>query len=360
MAHPRRSPEAEALAATMRRLPTRVVYDPDPDGPASTVRTARLAWDPWLPRATHHLVLQDDVFPHESFEEQVLHATTAQPDAILSFFSEWGSFTSHALRIAALSGHAWVAQPDTYLGTQAALMTVAAARQFSRDLATVDDDVPDDHAIHAFAHRFGLRYFVSNPNLVEHDVGRSLVGNGNQGARRATVFLPQVSPDGAWWRRSPLADLSAFPAMHWSTAVASTYVRPAADSSRWSVGPRHAWWGDQEGVLNARIRLLVDESPWSAQPRMRGPLSDIASVLSDQVWVASMMQTGPAHPIAELAAADAVRTIAPGSLRKIVGDANHELDLTYCARQLAELREFCERLIARAGSSSRSMKWAPG
>ncbi|MDM7887706.1 hypothetical protein QUG98_04485 [Curtobacterium sp. RHCJP20] len=355
MAHPRRASEAEALAVKMRHLPTRIVYDPDPDGPASTIRAARLAWAPWRRDATHHLVLQDDVFPHQFFEEQVLRATDAQPDALLSFFSEWGSFTSHALRVAAIAGRSWVTQPDTYLGTQAVLMPAAAAKQFASDLRDVSEDVPDDHAIHEFAYRHGLRHYVSNPNLVEHDVGQSLVGNGVQGARRATVFLPHHSADIAWWRRAPLEELHAFPAMQWSTAEATTYVRAGSNAERWSIEPPRDWWGDREGLVQACIRDVVAQSPWTSQPRVQESVKGIASVLSGQVRVASSLQAVPADSLSRLTAADAVRTIAPGSMRRRLGAGVHEHDLMRFASQLQELLSFCQTLIANSDDRERSL-----
>ena len=131
MAHPDRSSGAEDIARRCGRLPVRIAYDPDPTGPPQTIRTARVAWRPWHPGATHHLVLQDDVALHPDFDQHVSSAIAARPESVLSFFSEWGSFTSHALRIAAYGGFPWVRQPDTYLGTQAIAMPVARAAELA-------------------------------------------------------------------------------------------------------------------------------------------------------------------------------------------------------------------------------------
>lgn len=327
MAHPSRATRAEALARSIDQLPVRVVYDPDPLGPSSTVRTAREAWRPWLAGASHHLVIQDDVVLHADFQAQVIAATTSQPDAILSFFSEWGSFTSHALRVAAFAGYSWVSQPDTYLGTQAALMPAAAARRFAEELLDVGADVPDDHAVHAFAYRHALAHYVSNPNLVEHEVNPSLVGNGVQGARRATVFLPHRSADLSWWGRPPMTRLAVVPSVHWTTAQPISYVRPARPGARWNIETRRHLWGDMGGVIDRSIEELVHQvSGATGDAETSRALRAVVSILSDQVAVASCLPVLDRHDLAAEAEQSAISTIGPGCLRKIEIETGVRLD----------------------------------
>lgn len=115
MAHPHRAAAALRLEAQLKPLPVKVVFDPKPEATPATLRTARLAWVPHGDDPSHHLVLQDDVLLHSDFSTQVIAAIASQARAILSFFSEWGSYTSHTLRISAFAGRAWTPQVDSYL-----------------------------------------------------------------------------------------------------------------------------------------------------------------------------------------------------------------------------------------------------
>lgn len=342
MAHPRRAESAQALVAQLHRFPVRVVFDPDPDAKPSTVRTAHEAWRPWDSQATHHMVLQDDAILHPAFEDQVLAAATAQPESILSFFSEWGSFTSHALRVAALAKYSWVVQSDVYLGTQAALMPVKAAAAFVDELGGTALDVPDDHAIHDFAHRSGLAHYVSNPNLVNHEVESSLIGNSFQGARRAAVFTPDAIAPISWWAREPLTNLIRIPSMQWSIPGAYTYAKPNEDGAMWRIRPRLDLWGsaasEVEGVINATFPMLLLPG---AEEAAGEAAHAVVSVLADQVALASALpapkstsdETTSADPVSSVQDAkavervarrcsqEAVRTIAPGCLRRV--EAKH-------------------------------------
>src|SRR5262249_41267555 len=158
----------------------------------------------------------------------------------------------------------------------------SAATQFAEDLNDVDESTPDDHAIHTYAYRRQLRHYVSNPNLVEHELGPSLVGNGVQGARRATVFLPRISADQHWWSRPPLKGLTAIPAMHWSMATPSTYVRARTPGERWSLEPSRQLWGDAGEIIRSQIRELAARVVGPGELEIARALVGVASVLADQ------------------------------------------------------------------------------
>ncbi|UZN02963.1 hypothetical protein [Cellulomonas sp. S1-8] len=328
MAHPRRAAAAADIARACGTLPARVVLDPEPHGPPSTVRTARLAWLPWQRDATHHLVLQDDVLLRADFDRHVTAAVAARPAAALSLFTEWGSFTSHALRIAAFGGHPWARQPDTYLGTQALVMPAGHARAFAERLAAVDLAVPDDHAVHAYTHEAGLEHLVSNPNLVQHEVGTSMVGNVAMGARRATVTLPDDVPLPAdWWQGEALTELTRIPSVFWRDAGPSSYERRPTPGAPWTVAPVRPTFGHRQDEVEARVRaLLRADDAGTGGTAVGAALTGVAVTMTAQLAVARSLRRRPTSAAAEACAADAARTIAPGGLRTLTTAGPHPVD----------------------------------
>ncbi|MBY8881444.1 hypothetical protein [Actinacidiphila acidipaludis] len=205
MAHPSRAARAERLRARFSVFPARVCYDPEPDGEPSTVRTARLAWQPWDPSATHHLVLQDDVTPTDDFEATLLEVVGHEPAAALGLFCEWGSYSSYAVRLALLSGHAWTESVDSYFPTVAGLLPREAAAGLAAHLASRGADAIDDVAVFSYlTDAARLRVLLTIPQLVQHDGDVSLIGNDGHGVRRSTLLAPELARDGEWWRRPRL------------------------------------------------------------------------------------------------------------------------------------------------------------
>lgn len=340
MAHPKRAAQAEALAAELADLPTRVVFDPDPSGPPSSVRVATLAWRPWDESATHHLVIQDDVLLHPHFITQVRDAVRSQPEAALSLFSEWGSFTSHAVRVAAFAGLAWVRQPDTYLATVAMVLPVHHAHRFADVLARSDLDLPDDHAAFQYARDNDLRHFVSNPNLVEHDHLPSLVGNTGQGLRRATTFVPGWVAPSSWWLKDPYEDFTVLPSVHWTSGTPSSYEAPSDPQAPWVIRGRRDHWGEASALISSLISdeiatLIVDVEDM----RLRSALLGAASILVDQVVLAAR-SAQPLDGFAAACATEASRTLAPGSLRGLANELNASADSKL-------IRETFDRLASR-------------
>lgn len=342
MAHPRRAAAARDIARACGTLPARVVLDPEPGGPPSTVRTARLAWRPWSPGATHHLVLQDDVTLPPDLDRHVLAAVTAQPDAALSFFSEWGSFTSHALRIGAYGGYPWVRQPDTYLATQALVLPVGHAEALAGHLGTADLTEPDDHVVHRYASAAGLPHLVSNPNLVEHDAGSSLIGNGEMGARRATVPLAAEAPlPPSWWRGDALTSLTRVPSVFWRDPVPSSYEQGPDAGAAWTLAPARRTFGTQHDEVTGRVHALLRsalDGPGGAD-LLEGPvgaaLPGVAVVTAAQVAVARSLRARPASATAAAGATQAARTVAPGALRRL--DPRGTVDWDRVARALVQV-----------------------
>ncbi|MFJ8849181.1 hypothetical protein [Streptomyces sp. NPDC102437] len=87
MAHPVRLPQAQDLAARLRL--DGLALDPDPEGPLSALRTALVAWAAVTPRASHHLVVQDDVDAPVELLEIVGRAAARLPDEALVFYTNW-------------------------------------------------------------------------------------------------------------------------------------------------------------------------------------------------------------------------------------------------------------------------------
>lgn len=189
MAHPRRDKAARRLQEQYPELGITVVYDPDPDGPPATLRTARLAWAAVADGATHHLVLQDDVELCAGFPEVVRRATAVGPPGPLAFFANWASRSGQLLRLAALSGATWAPVLDAYVPTQALLLPAPLAREFAAYLDGLPFTVPDNQAVSFFLASRGLTTHVCCPNLVEHVGTESLLWHDVMfGVRRSVLF----------------------------------------------------------------------------------------------------------------------------------------------------------------------------
>ncbi|MGW8526549.1 MULTISPECIES: hypothetical protein [Nocardiopsidaceae] len=198
MAHPARRASAEEIARRLSALSPRIVYDPDPTGPRSTLRTALAAWSSTGPGATHHLVVQDDVLPVDDFVPRLLASVSQHPDKVLCTFAEWGCQTATMIRWAALHGVGLAECIDTYVPTQATVLPVADARAFVADAAAhFSPDVPDDIALRRHLAAQGRSAYALAPQLVDHDTVPSLVGNESDGVRPATWLLEPEAPEPA-------------------------------------------------------------------------------------------------------------------------------------------------------------------
>jgi hypothetical protein len=222
MTHPSRLARAVALRDRHPQLDLRVLVDPEPDGPPSALRSARLAWAAVDGSATHHLVLQDDAVLGTDCPGRLAALLSRRPDDAVCLFTEWGSATSFAVRLAALSGAGLAEVVDHYAPTVAAVLPAGLARDFG---AQPLGDVPqDDVALRTFLLRRGVSAYVPVPNLVDHDPGVSLTGNDFMGARRAacladppgtdvdTAVRPQTLPFFSWIEGRALCNVREDPA----------------------------------------------------------------------------------------------------------------------------------------------------
>jgi hypothetical protein len=178
MTHPKRLEHARALRDSHPELGLRVVVDPDPEGPPSSVRSARLVWEAAGADATHHLVLEDDVALCADFRDQVLAAVRARPDAVVSLHAAATSRTGFAGRLALLRGSPWTVPVGPYVPTVGVVLPVRAARAFAAYIA--DRAVLADHhdeLLKRFLDGTRLPALVTVPNLVDHRPLPTLEGN---------------------------------------------------------------------------------------------------------------------------------------------------------------------------------------
>lgn len=211
MHHPARGP-VDALVDACRPLDVRVVEDPDPSGPPSPLRTAKVAWAAIAPGATHHLVLQDDVTPVADFAEHLHHVVRNRDRHALALYTNWNSpHNAYLVRSAAVSGQVWAPLGHhEWVPTLGLVLPADAARRLAEHLATFPDDYrDDDEAVVTFCAKEGHPVVATVPHLLEHGNGPSLAGNAAHGPRHATVPAgARVLPVDRW--STPGVD--AFPA----------------------------------------------------------------------------------------------------------------------------------------------------
>lgn len=314
MTHPRRLDAARRLAKQLPELDPQVVVDPDPTG--NTLETSRLAWSAVADHATHHLVLQDDVLPCDGFETRVVNAIADQPEASLSFFTDWGNRSANLSRIAAMRDSRWSEIVDIFVPTQALVLPAAVARAFAGYRA--DDDTPDDVAL--YDHSRTLPRYVHVTNYVDHDDVPSLVGNNDLGSRRSACFTPDP-------RDLPVGDgvtagLTIIPTPSWGTTKADvTLRRDPADG---------VWFGvsAQRILLHHGLdKAMLDKSFDDARHAMADQARESLDAWLRQLWLTAVTkgvaaasgghQATTRTPTARLA----LSTLAPGILRLYVDAA---------------------------------------
>lgn len=149
MAHPRRAEQARRLVGQLAGQPcdAEIIFDPDPDGPPTALRTAARAWRHCPPGVSHNLVVQDDATIAPGLADAVATAITQHPQAALALFATSTSWNGAASRVALLAGYDWITSvPDEWFPTVALVMPCAIAHEFA-DLAERNmqaDDLGDD------------------------------------------------------------------------------------------------------------------------------------------------------------------------------------------------------------------------
>lgn len=316
MAHPRRRAAAEALGEAHPALAARVVTDPEPLGPPSALRTARLAWRSVAPDATHHLVLQDDAVLRPDFADTVAALAAARPRDSVSLFTEWGSRTANAVRAAALLGHAWAPVVDDYLPSVALVLPAALAGGFEEYAAAkAAPDATDDVTLLDYLQDVDRVVPVAGP--VDHANPPSLVGNDVMGPRSAACLAPAGDPGG-----SVLPAMRAVPYFCWWEQLAVVYLRDPASPDGWRRVPA------EEALLErgiGRERVVAALRGALAGVPHRELIHDrVSDVLLAEVWTTAYAlgvvtrDLGGFPDLARPAAREALATLAPGALRRVV------------------------------------------
>lgn len=323
MAHPRRAAQARQLASKFEMLEPMIVLDPEPDGPPSAVRTARLAWARATADASHHLVLQEDVDIPTGFEQTLMQAVSLQRDKAIMLSAEWSSRTGQAVRAAAFSGANWAPLRNTSLWAAGVVLPSRSAIEFSRYLQGLVTE-RDSAALLAFADERGLDVVIPVPNLIQHDSAAPdsmWERTADQGPRRSTVYLADVTP--ALFVNDEIADLSTLPYIpcdHLSSFVHTRRQARAFTKTRatdYQGGDYIASIGHTQETFSAMLMPAVREHA-SDYP-------DISSAFLLQVYITAFLlgyemrdmefTTDRVH---SQVADEAARTMISGALKRIV------------------------------------------
>lgn len=230
LAHPSRAEHARRLVDRAPDGSFSIVWDPEPEGPPTTLRTVLAAWSSIDPGATHHLIVQDDMVLSPWLIDRARQAADAMPEAALSFFSLWDSRNGGSVRLGALAGTRWVAAASEYTPSTVLLLPREVAVGYvdfaSRRLGTW----PDDILMHQYLREAGIASFVAVPNAAEHADIASIAGNGFRGPRRSSCLPAQEAPGST--EDSQLIGLSVIPFIKHGRARCSVRV-PESSPGRW-------------------------------------------------------------------------------------------------------------------------------
>lgn len=309
MHHPSRAALIPDLVRACEPLHVRVVQDPDPDGPPSALRTAKVAWAAIEDGASHHLVLQDDVVPAPGFAAQVEAAVAARPADGTTLYVNWDSpLNAYLVRRAALVGSAWAPLSEReWIPTLGLALPVAEARNLADRLAQLPDDGfwgDDDEALAEFFRDRGLRIACTVPHLVDHTDVPSLAGNELLGSRHGAVTSPLtgLGPDHWSFERDPVdglgldGDFADHVVELRGSRCSIRFVRPAVPASPRPGGGEFlehpfAWyWYDWAGLVGVDAERVVDHLRHLAEPgRSTIPLAILDPAVATEVWAAGYL-----------------------------------------------------------------------
>ncbi|MFE6385239.1 hypothetical protein [Nocardiopsis dassonvillei] len=222
---------------------------------------------------------------------------------------------------------------DDYIPTQALVLPVDVANGFeayARKLTTEMD--PDDVVMLEYLLSSSTPMAVSTHNLVEHDVGPSIVGNDEKGARRATNFAFDSSEQEF---EGGHLHLQSAPFISWLTRELSL-LTPTSDENMWRKNPLQetieATLGLRFDQVNAAARAALDVSDLSQSPL--GVTAGHAWSLCISAVISGFLSRG--DTITEEIIWRSMKTLAGGALRKLVHVEDLELINTSLAPALIE------------------------
>ncbi|WP_016910024.1 hypothetical protein [Streptomyces xiaopingdaonensis] len=326
MAHPERAEAAHALAERLPELAPRVVYDPQPDGPPSALRTARLAWSLAAPDATHHVVLQDDAQPVADFLPRLRELLAARPTDAVSLFTEWGSRTAHAVRLAAMLGYTLAPVVDDYIPCVGLVLPTGVALGFEAYAQAEEaNGAPDDVALLGHLVERRVRTVIPVANLADHDQeSSSLVGNSVFGPRKGACLPPASAvPAG---EHTLLTGLSTIPYYDFWGQYADACLPDAATLDGWERTSARAALR-QRGITEQYLATALEEALTRVPGHAR--LTDrLGEIPLFEVWIVAFLHGVVAADLAREHAVSldleapvaraALATLGPGAVRRVV------------------------------------------
>jgi len=337
MSHPRRRETAERLIAGAGSLPLRLVLDPEPDGPPTSLRTAVRAWSSVADDSTHHLVLQDDAIPAPAFFDRIQDLVEAAPDAAIALFTSWGSRNGAAVRLGALRGAPWVRATGEYTPTVALVLPADVARGYAGYAAGYGEGWSDDVTMLRYLRSRGVPCYLSVPNLVEHDDVPSVASNDTHGLRRAACYTGEPVEAGGEAGKG-LLEPSVVPFYKYGTALCT--VRTGEDD-----------WMTYDAERYSR-RLGFDTAGFRSRMRLDGDYGPVRRVALEALGLTAgligFLHGEPGSPLAERA----MGTLAAGAL-------SAEFDVTAVPRLRRRLDELV-RAAMRLGATQESAGSGPG
>jgi hypothetical protein len=183
-----------------------VVSDPEPDGPASALRTYIECLRTTPPECSHRLVLQDDVELCRDFDSRAHHALRERGDTLVAFFVPGMALHGRWMREAHARGERWLELPPR--ANWQPTVALAWPRELAADFVPFAEEhvatrarhrmgtVGDDPVVGRYVRARRLTVMATVPCLVEHpDTQPSLVKqrsyNGTNPARKAAIFTAE-------------------------------------------------------------------------------------------------------------------------------------------------------------------------
>lgn len=324
MSHPSRAAAAGQVAERTGIPLTDLALDPEPDGPPTALRSARVAFGAADRHdTTHHLVLQDDTRLAAGFAGTVERYLAAHPEAAVSLFVEWGSRTATLARWAVFTGAGAVPVVNPYVPTVALALPSELSVALGRFLAEeAPADEPDDREVLRFVRRSGTSALVAIPNPVEHEELPSLVGNSGHGARRSVCFAPGPVAE---HDTSVLEPPRPLPHLNWTTGVPSLIdLDNDVPEAHLPLAEALVSWGADEAGLAAALTARAGEgSLGNLVPRPHLTSVWLASVANGAVLESRWpgVVGGLRSRLGEAAVERALATLVPGALRTLVDAA---------------------------------------
>ncbi|OUE22496.1 hypothetical protein BFL34_00021 [Clavibacter michiganensis] len=334
MAHPSRRESAESLASALGLSDDSIVYDPDPGGVPSGVRTARLAWGRASSRSTHHVVLQDDVTVPDGFLRSLEAAVASRPTSAIMLCSEWSTRTGQLARAAAFVGSAWAELSNSSLWAAGVVLPSEHAIAFADELRREEGE-RDSAALWRYASRSDLRIETPVPSLIQHDAHvqrSSWHRTSDQGPRRAAVFVERSSP-ASYSGGTETLRLDAIPYL--PTDRLSAFVSRRSPSGSWELLRAT----DLEAGSDYIGRYGLTQESISAEFNASFPSFEAMGLVRHvgkayllQTWITALLlgeslrAAGHAETAAGPAADAAARTMVAGSLKRVLpADSIEEL-----------------------------------